>query len=61
MPITTGGTGLGLAITRAIIEQHGGRIWVEPNLPTGSRFVFTLPAQPPARAGTEAPATLTRG
>jgi signal transduction histidine kinase len=39
----TGGTGLGLAISRAVVEQHGGRMWWEPNTPAGSRFVFTLP------------------
>jgi PAS domain S-box-containing protein len=38
----TPGAGLGLYICRAIIEAHGGRIWVESTLRQGSRFSFSL-------------------
>jgi PAS domain S-box-containing protein len=39
-----GGTGLGLAITQALVEEHGGKIWVESVVGHGSRFIFRLPA-----------------
>lgn len=39
-----GGTGLGLSIVKHLVESMGGRVGVEPNLPTGSIFWLRLPA-----------------
>jgi signal transduction histidine kinase len=40
-----GGLGLGLYISRAIVDAHGGRIWVAANrdAPSGSVFGFRIP------------------
>lgn len=44
--VKTTGLGLGLANCKAIIEKHNGRIWVESEEGTGSKFCFTLPIGP---------------
>lgn len=40
---STKGAGLGLYLTRAILEAHGGSIWVDPQYKEGARICFSLP------------------
>lgn len=40
------GMGLGLSLCRTVVEQHGGQLLYEANVPRGTIFRFTLPAQP---------------
>jgi signal transduction histidine kinase len=37
------GVGLGLSIAKGLVEAHGGRIWAESAVGTGTMFYFTLP------------------
>jgi signal transduction histidine kinase len=37
------GTGLGLTLAKRFIELHGGRIWIESEVGTGTTFTFAIP------------------
>jgi CheY-like chemotaxis protein len=54
------GSGLGLTICKAIVEAHGGRIWLETALGAGTTVFFTLPmpVSHPVEDATSAPANV---
>jgi signal transduction histidine kinase len=41
----SGGLGMGLSVSKAIVERHGGRLWVTANTDYGATFQFSIPAQ----------------
>jgi two-component system sensor kinase FixL len=45
------GMGIGLSICHSIVEENGGRLWVESNPEGGTVFRFTLRREPPDRMG----------
>jgi two-component system, OmpR family, phosphate regulon sensor histidine kinase PhoR len=52
-----GGTGLGLSIAKHLIENHGGKIWVESEVGRGSQFHFSVPIFDVERAAPRGPAS----
>ncbi|MDP9311654.1 MAG: ATP-binding protein [Chloroflexota bacterium] len=59
-PPSTGvahGTGLGLAICKALVEAHGGQIWVDGEVTNGTLIAFTLPRTPALTETVDSPAT----
>ena len=43
------GMGLGLSLCRTVVEQHGGHLDYRPHRPSGTQFLFTLPAHRESR------------
>ena len=49
------GSGLGLYLSKALVEKHGGRIWVDTEKGAGSTFSFWLPREPADRPDPTSP------
>ena len=47
--LNANGIGLGLVISQNLVQQFGGRIWVESEVGVGSRFIFTMKLDQPQR------------
>ncbi len=45
LSLEAGGLGIGLTITKALVEAHGGRVWVDSTIDEGSTFTVLLPTK----------------
>jgi signal transduction histidine kinase len=45
--------GLGLAIARRLVNNMGGKIWVESDAGAGAKFSFLIPIKPVSGAGSK--------
>ena len=48
---TTAGSGLGLFLSKAIVEAHGGEVWVRSQSGSGATFFVALPVNQEVRTG----------